>query len=101
MGLKGPRNSMGASGFISQVSMWEAPPHRKNRIHDLAGFPRGSKEPTGAAIVDGRNCKPEIPAVEAIRKSLLFILVTIVGKIGLVNAGRSTFKDGERVTFAD
>jgi len=28
-------------------------------------------------------------------------LVTIVGKIGLVNTGRSIFKDGEVVTFAD
>src|SRR5262245_36911088 len=36
MGLKGPRMSSGAAGFMSHISMCDAPPHRKNRMVDLA-----------------------------------------------------------------
>ena len=35
-GLKGPRYSAGASGFMSHVSMCDAPPESQNKITDLA-----------------------------------------------------------------
>src|SRR6516165_11875982 len=37
MGEKGPRYSLGASGFMSQVSSWLGPPHIQNRMTEVSG----------------------------------------------------------------
>jgi len=44
MGENSPLNSIGASGFMSHMSMWDAPPHRKKRIVDLAGLRRAGSD---------------------------------------------------------
>ncbi len=66
MGENSPRYSTGASGFMSHMSMWEAPPQRKKRIVDLAGFFRwGVGVLAKAAFPRG---SPKQAAVEAVRK---------------------------------
>ena len=55
IGLNGPRYSAGASGFMSQVSTCDAPPHRKNRIVERAFPPVGD----GAAVSGPANPSPE------------------------------------------
>jgi hypothetical protein len=51
---------------MSQVSTWEAPPHRKNRIVDLA-FPPVALGPGGAAGAGVPNRRPATPRLEATR----------------------------------
>jgi hypothetical protein len=66
IGRNGPRYSTGASGFRSQVSTCEAPPHRKNRIVDLA-FPPVTRGVDGAAGAGRPNRRPAMPTPDATR----------------------------------
>ena len=61
----GLRISEGASGFMSHMSMCDAPPQRKKRIVDLAGLRRGAAP--DAPNAEGPKLKPARPAVEAAR----------------------------------
>ena len=67
IGWNGPRYSTGASGFMSHMSMCDAPPHRKNRIVDLARPPVVSAAGAAAARCGLPNCRPANPTPEATR----------------------------------
>src|SRR5262249_15692582 len=70
MGLNSPRNSRGASGFMSHMSMWDAPPQRKKSTADLAGFAiTSSRGASGDAPRRARSGNPPKPGVDATRKS--------------------------------
>src|SRR3954462_11328441 len=64
MGRKGPRDSAGASGFMSQVSTCDAPPDRKNRMVERA-LPPPARGRTGAAAAGAPKRRPATPTVEA------------------------------------
>ena len=55
-GLKLPRYSAGASGFMSQVSMCDAPPLSQIMIADFAALRRGRRRGAGRAV---RQVEPE------------------------------------------
>ena len=68
IGSNGPRYSAGAFGFMSHMSMCDAPPHRKNRMVDLALPPEAST--VSAARLERAgfpNATPPIPRLEATR----------------------------------
>ena len=67
MGRKSPRYSAGASGFISHMSMWDAPPHKKKSTVDRAGLRRVSG--VCAAETERPNGRPKHAAVDAVRKA--------------------------------
>ena len=66
MGWNSPRYSAGALGFMSHMSMWEAPPQRKKRTVDLAVLLRGSAGWAEEAVLP--KGRPKQAAVEAVRK---------------------------------
>ncbi len=80
IGLNVPRYSAGASGFMSQVSMCDAPPLSQMRIADLATLRRGVS--VGAANARAARSNPKALIPPAIRKSrrerCLFARMSIV-----------------------
>ena len=68
IGRNAPRYSAGASGFMSQVSIWDAPPHRKNRIVDLA-FPGRAADEVVAANAGVPKRSPAKPRLEATKNA--------------------------------
>jgi len=66
IGENSPLYSTGALGFISHMSICDAPPHRKKRMVDFAGLRRaGSACDPNAAFPNGN---PKQAVVEAVIK---------------------------------
>jgi hypothetical protein len=71
-GMNGPRYSAGASGFMSQVSMCNAPPLSQTMIVDFA-LPRDVRVPSSvpevAAFARLNPTRPRPPATRNVRRS--------------------------------
>ncbi len=70
IGLNSPRYSTGASGFMSQVSMCDAPPLSQMRMVDCAGWRRRSTGDAAPTRLD--RCSPVKPRPPATRNARRF-----------------------------
>src|ERR1051325_7186389 len=68
IGLKGPRVSEGAFGFMSKVSAWLGAPRLKIKMQDLSSLPE-AVAPRDLSAANFERLRPRAPSVPTWRKS--------------------------------